>query len=223
MDDNDDDDHDEDETEPAEEYDKLTAVQKEERMRNLVAPLSELEWGQKTQKEPESDVITIGGAEEKPPAAKKAQPEQSKMRSSVFSKLEYDGVESDSDDEMDESELPAAGTLGRKIAEMKWADMGPQIEEIDNEEEEKATRKQKLDLGDDIDEKMRQRVWGTEEAEIGEDAPVVVGVDEDIDMGEEEAEFLRFSKDALGIDEDMWASILSSRKDRGGEYWCKFK
>ena len=215
--DDDDDENDENEVEPAENYDKLTAVQKEERMRNLVAPLSELEWGRKTQKEPESDIITIGGPEPKAPG-KVAQPEPPQMRSSVFSKLEYDGVESDSDDEMDESELPAPGTLGRRIAEMRWGDMGPQIEEIDDEEEEKSTRKKKLELGDDIDEKMRAKVWGAEEADVGEEAPVVVGVEEDVDMGEEEAEFIRFSKEALGIDEDTWAGILSSRKDRGGEW-----
>ena len=218
MDEDDNADNDEEEAEPVEEYDRLSAVQKEERMRNLVAPLSELEWGRKTQKEEESDIVTIGGSEAKPVAeAKASQPEHPKMRPSTFAKLEYDGVESDSDDEMDESDLPAAGTLGRQIAEMKWADMGPQIEEIDDEEDEIATRKKKLDIGDDIDEKMRQRVWGADEAEVGEDAPVVVGMEEDVDMGEEEADFIRFSKEALGIDEDMWAGILSSRKDRGGE------
>ncbi|KAJ7456639.1 SGT1 protein-domain-containing protein [Mycena latifolia] len=57
-----------------------------------------------------------------------------------------------------------------------------------------------------------------EEEEIGDeeedDRPQVVG-DIDVDMGEEEDEFLEFSRQALGITDDQWGEILRDRKSRG--------
>lgn len=58
-----------------------------------------------------------------------------------------------------------------------------------------------------------------EEEEVDEeedDRPQVVG-DIEVDMGEEEDEFLEFSRQALGITEDQWGKILRDRKSRGGE------
>lgn len=202
--------------EPAEEDLELTAAEKEQMMRNLVAPLSELEWGSKTQTN-----LPSSSQPAEPDAKLSSQPDVTpKMRPPLFAKQQFDGVESDSDEDMDEADLPATGTLGRKIAEMKWGDMGPKIEEIDDEEEEKAARSRTLDLGDDIDEQMRRKVWGEDEEETGEDAPTLVenGDGEmDVDMGLEEDEFIKFAQEALGIDEGMWKSIVDSRKERGGE------
>ena len=52
--------------------------------------------------------------------------------------------------------------------------------------------------------------------ESDEDRPQVVG-EVDVDMGEEEEEFLEFSRQALGISDAQWDDILSDRKARGGE------
>ena len=54
-----------------------------------------------------------------------------------------------------------------------------------------------------------------ETSDSEEDLPQVVG-DVEIDMKEEEEEFLRFSRDVLGISEDMWANIVKDRHGRGG-------
>ncbi|KAJ7655173.1 SGT1 protein-domain-containing protein [Mycena polygramma] len=56
-----------------------------------------------------------------------------------------------------------------------------------------------------------------EEEEVDEEEderPQVVG-DIEVDMGEEEDEFLEFSRQALGITDDQWGDILRDRKNRG--------
>lgn len=55
-----------------------------------------------------------------------------------------------------------------------------------------------------------------DDEESDEDRPTVVGEIE-IDMEAEEAEFLKFSREALGITENQWEEILSERSKRGGE------
>ncbi|KAJ7770808.1 SGT1 protein-domain-containing protein [Mycena maculata] len=65
-----------------------------------------------------------------------------------------------------------------------------------------------VDSDDETDEEE-----GTDEEE-DEDRPQVVG-DIDVDMGEEEDEFLEFSRQALGITDDQWGEILRDRKSRG--------
>ncbi|KAF9270523.1 SGT1-domain-containing protein [Marasmius fiardii PR-910] len=50
--------------------------------------------------------------------------------------------------------------------------------------------------------------------EEDDDKPQVVG-EVEIDMGEEEEEFLEFSRQALGISDQQWGSILQDRRDRG--------
>lgn len=54
-----------------------------------------------------------------------------------------------------------------------------------------------------------------DDPESEEERPQVVG-DIEVDMGEEEDEFLEFSRQALGITDEHWNQILSERKDRGG-------
>lgn len=51
-----------------------------------------------------------------------------------------------------------------------------------------------------------------------EDQPQVVGEIE-IDMEQEEEDFLKFSRDALGIDDEAWARIISDRQQRGGTHF----
>lgn len=58
-----------------------------------------------------------------------------------------------------------------------------------------------------------------EGAESEEDRPQVVGEIE-VDMNEEEAEFLEFSRQALGISDEMWDDIIKERRGRGGVFLC---
>ena len=53
--------------------------------------------------------------------------------------------------------------------------------------------------------------------ESDEDKPQVVG-DIEIDMGEEEEEFLEFSRQALGITDEQWHGIIQDRQGRGGKF-----
>jgi hypothetical protein len=49
-----------------------------------------------------------------------------------------------------------------------------------------------------------------------EDSPQIVG-EEEVDMGEEEEEFVEFSRKALGLSDEQWDDIIRERKGRGGE------
>ncbi|EJD04343.1 SGT1-domain-containing protein [Fomitiporia mediterranea MF3/22] len=66
--------------------------------------------------------------------------------------------------------------------------------------------------GVDSDDETDEGVGDEEEDE--EDRPQVVGEIE-IDMREEQDEFLEFSRTALGISDDMWNDILRERQGRG--------
>jgi hypothetical protein len=56
-----------------------------------------------------------------------------------------------------------------------------------------------------------------EEDDEEEDQPQVVG-DVEVDMGEEEEEFLEFSRKALGISDAQWGDIVRDRRRRGGAH-----
>lgn len=66
-----------------------------------------------------------------------------------------------------------------------------------------------VDSDDETDEEDQD-----EESE--EEMPQVVG-EVEIDMQEEEEEFLEFSRQALGISDDQWNEIIRDRRSRGGE------
>ena len=65
-----------------------------------------------------------------------------------------------------------------------------------------------------------------DDSEEEDERPQIVGEIE-IDMNEEEEEFLEFSRQALGINDEHWAAIIEDRKKRGGKtdlplslHWC---
>lgn len=194
----------------SDEEEEVSPEQREEALRKLVPGLTEEEWGNKL---PDSD------AEGKPqvPPTKKGTVAgtafgdsllPTKMRPPVFEKVTYDGVESDSDSD---EELPLEGSLGRHIAQMKWGDgEEAHVEELsdeeDGDEEDKADRARAKALRFDHDEEMHDsRHTGDLK-------------DGDVDMENEQADFLKFSREALGIDDEQWESILANRRERGGEY-----
>lgn len=72
------------------------------------------------------------------------------------------------------------------------------------------------DESDPGDDDIGQNLDEIGENESEEDRPVVVGEIE-IDMAAEQEEFLKFSRDALGITQDQWDAILQDRSQRGGK------
>ena len=69
--------------------------------------------------------------------------------------------------------------------------------------------------GIDSDDETDEEDLDDDESE--EDRPQIVG-DIEIDMEEEEEEFLEFSRQALGINDEQWQEIVKDRRDRGGVY-----
>jgi hypothetical protein len=196
-----------------------TAEVREEKMRNLVAPLPAEEWGRKPSTGVKTGIngfgrrVTIGDPDERP----------MKVRPPVFEPQEYDGVVDESDDDSDD-EPARQGSLGAMLGDMNWQSTRPKLEEVSDEEEDdedeekaKARRSGNIGLGDDIDEQMKKAVWGsgdvTEEVDEGEE-----DIDFEAIMEEEQGDFLKFAQEALGITDDMMKGIVSSREARGGEF-----
>ena len=77
------------------------------------------------------------------------------------------------------------------------------------------------DSEDDNDDEIESRennrnvnIVGEDEGEEEENLPQVEG-DIDIDMGNEEDDFVKFSRSTLGIDDQLWEKIINDRKQRG--------
>ena len=68
-----------------------------------------------------------------------------------------------------------------------------------------------VDSDDETDEEDNEA-----DSEDEEDQPQVVG-DVEVDMEEEQEEFLEFSRQALGISDEHWSQMIKDRKERGGE------
>ncbi|CAE7081730.1 unnamed protein product [Rhizoctonia solani] len=73
-----------------------------------------------------------------------------------------------------------------------------------------------VDSDDDTDPEEAESALNTlpDDSESEEDRPTVVGEIE-IDMDDEQDEFIKFSREALGIDDALWSKIIEERKHRG--------
>jgi hypothetical protein len=80
-------------------------------------------------------------------------------------------------------------------------------------------QRDKFDGVDSDDETTDEEEGGPleEGEEDEEDRPQVVG-EVEIDMDQEQEDFIRFSRELLGIDDDAWANIIADREKRGGRY-----
>lgn len=70
--------------------------------------------------------------------------------------------------------------------------------------------------GVDSDDETDEEYDAAEDEEDEEDKPQVVGEIE-IDMAQEQDEFLEFARQALGMSDEQWDDILQERRDRGGK------
>ncbi len=68
---------------------------------------------------------------------------------------------------------------------------------------------------DSDDETDEEGEGGGEDEESDEDKPQVVG-EVEIDMEEEQDEFLEFARHALGVSDEQWNEIVKDRQSRGG-------
>ncbi|KAH7340297.1 SGT1 protein-domain-containing protein [Rhizoctonia solani] len=93
-------------------------------------------------------------------------------------------------------EMPELGLLRRPLLPRDRFDGVDSDEDTDPEEEESALNT----IPDD--------------GESEEDRPTVVG-EVEIDMDDEQEEFIKFSREALGIDDALWSKIIEERKHRG--------
>ena len=71
--------------------------------------------------------------------------------------------------------------------------------------------------GVDSDDETDEEDEGPEDAESEDDMPQVVG-EVEIDMEQEQDEFVEFARQALGVTDEQWAKIIQERKSRGGQY-----
>ena len=70
--------------------------------------------------------------------------------------------------------------------------------------------------GVDSDDDSGEENELADDVEDDEDEPQIVG-EVEVDMAEEEEEFLEFSRQTLGISDEHWQQILRERRERGGE------
>ncbi|GAB1517573.1 hypothetical protein RhiTH_000622 [Rhizoctonia solani] len=73
-----------------------------------------------------------------------------------------------------------------------------------------------VESDDDTDPEDAESTLNTlpDDSESEEDRPTVVG-EVEIDMDDEQEEFIKFSREALGIDDVLWSKIMEERKSRG--------
>jgi hypothetical protein len=195
LDDDDDDDDDD------EENNAMSVDEKQERMRALVPELPASEWGRK----PLEAEPSITSQPAKLPKTKPVSPP--KMRAPILPRDNFDGHIEESDDESDEDEPKApAGSMGRIIGDMAWGGLDDEtkaarVEEVTEEDEAREAANAK-----------RSVRWEDEGGATREDDDEM-----DPDMQKEEEEFLKFTREQLGINDEMWQSIMADRKARGGE------
>lgn len=194
----------------------MTDAEKEARLQALVPGLKPDEWGAQTQ-----DVSTLSSRAdgkkavsfaEGTPSAKadeEADAALEKARKPRFEPTDYEGHVVESGDETDEEdgEQTMPGWRAKPTPQKKRGPIDPAIYQLS---EALKTGK----VGPIEGWKDRSEQEDLEMSDPEDDDDVVEG---DIDMEQEEEEFLKFARDALGIDEAMWTGMLEERKSRGGE------
>jgi hypothetical protein len=162
--------------------------------------------------------------------------------SDEFSEEEFSENDSDDDDENHEMDQNSRQTaMDRLVPGLEPSDYGkmpasfhsnsqrvapvvmePVKEEAGKDKETRPMRRPILPRDDfdgvDSDDETDEDDEGDND-ESDEDRPQVVS-DIEIDMGEEEDEFLEFSRQALGITDEQWSDILRDRQSRGGKPTC---
>jgi len=206
--------------------DGITNEERDRRMGELVPGLAPEEWGIRTQQPSEADKVTEKSAKPKVSFAtgtkapsKDKLDEMPSIRPPILEPEVYDGHIPESDDDMSDWD-PADDVVG-------WA-ARPSYKVARNKNKKKRTidpstyvlqealrtgqpmpreNVKPFDVGDKLDLSDDEDEQGTEERGMGEP-----------DMEAEQDEFLKFAREALGINDEMWRGMMGDRKARGGEY-----
>jgi hypothetical protein len=196
--------------------DEMTEAEKQARLRALVPGLKPEEWGAQTQDAtktaPVGEKKSVSFAEGTPSA--KAEEEANaaleNARKSRFEPTDYEGHVIESGDETSDEDGEQTMPGWRAKPSPRQKKKGPIDPAIYQLSEALKTGK----VGPIEGWKDRSEQEDLEMSDAEEEDDVVEG---DIDMEQEEEEFLKFARDALGIDEAMWTGMLEERKSRGGE------
>lgn len=200
----------------------LTNEQRTARMATLVKPLEPGQWGASTQLAPSSSSAATNGD------ASSAAPGPSAAASSFG----VDDAQRRRDEVDRQAKLHALGELDAAHAQARPATKirRPLLEKdsfdgVDSDDEsDDGGAQEELGANGGMSGALKAAMARDGiEADDDEDEPMVVEDDDDdeangaeVDMGEEEGEFIKFAREALGLDEQMWEKIVGERQQRGG-------
>lgn len=229
---------DSDDESEGEQDDGMDGEERERRLNALVPGLAPEEWGSKTQKPEEAEEMKETETTDKPKRkvsfatgtktadetdASKTE-DMPSIRPPILEPENYDGHIPESDDDMSDWD-PADDMVGgwAKRPSYQTAEKGKKgkkrnidpstyvLQEalrtgqpMPRENLKEFDVGNRLDMSDDEDQEDNDEA--REEAGLGEP-----------DMEAEQDDFLRFAREALGINDEMWKGMMGDRKARGGE------
>lgn len=220
-----------DETDPEDEPEDQE--ERARRMDALVPALPADEWGSRTQapapapEKPSSKAQTVTADRPKRVSFDaSAKPDTSGLKAGRIEPLtaaisEYDGMNIDSDDESDEDEDTAPTGWGAQSSEsiigegaQTKTELAASIKALADEFSRDVSQNggRAAKSSSVLDKKTRFEEVCEERPAVQEDE----NMEPEVDMAAEEEDFLRFAREALGIDEDQWNGMLDERKSRGG-------
>jgi hypothetical protein len=193
----------------------MSVDEREQRLQTLIPALDPKDWGRRTEvaavEQSQPSFAEPGAKQKQKPSAAEVTP---KIRPPILAPQEYDGhvIDSDDDEESEDEEggAPASGWSAQSTAKMAMAgnqsrtELEASIKALADEFTKDTQSKR-----DTTSSKSKKSAVSFEADDIAEPEP---------DMAEEEQEFLKFAREALGINEEMWTGMLDERKARGGEF-----
>jgi len=228
---------DSDDESDAEQDDDMEGGERERRLNELVPGLAPGEWGSKTQKgdesaeekkvdsaaKPKRKVSFAAGtkiSEDTKDGKAEAMPS---IRPPILEPESYDGHVPESDDDMSDwdpaddivagwAKRPSYKTPKGKASKKRTIDPSTYVlqEALRTGQPMPRENLKAFDVGDKLnmsdDEDQDDDDEAREEAGLGEP-----------DMEAEQDDFLRFAREALGINDEMWQGMMGDRKARGGE------
>ncbi len=195
---------------------EMDESERDRRLQGLVPALDPKDWGRRTETIADKGKQVVF-AEPERQGKMTVEEELPNVRPPKFTPEEFDGhvVDSDDDEESDDDQGPPGGYGAQSTATVSaggnqtQSELEASIKALADEFTKDVARPRdvKMDKSKAKDKSMAMDIDEVEEPEP--------------DMGEEEEEFLKFAREALGINEEMWTGMLDERKARGGA--CAFR
>jgi len=198
----------------------LSEDQRAARMASFVKPLEAGQWGASTQLAPSSSTSKAGESSRVG--------EGSSGPAAAASSFGVDDAQRQRDEIDRQAKLHALGELDAAYAKARPATKirRPLLEKdsydgVDSDDESSGGEEPGQEIGAQggmsgaLKAAMARDGLEADDDE-DDDMPMVVEEAEEVDMGEEEGEFLKFAREALGLDEQMWDKIVGERQQRGG-------